>query len=80
MASVWFTADLHLGHGNIIKYCLRPFLSAEERQRAVRDPRGKWRVAEETVARHDAALLDAVNSHVAEADTLWVLGDFCWGK
>jgi len=23
--TVWFTADLHLGHSNIIKYCGRPF-------------------------------------------------------
>ena len=27
--TVWFTADLHLGHGNIIKYCQRPFRDAE---------------------------------------------------
>lgn len=25
MTNVWFTADLHLGHTNIIKYCKRPF-------------------------------------------------------
>lgn len=28
--SNWFTADLHLGHANIIKYCNRPFTSASE--------------------------------------------------
>ena len=28
--SVWFTADLHLGHKNILEYCSRPFSSIEE--------------------------------------------------
>ena len=23
--TIWFTADLHLGHQNIIRYCDRPF-------------------------------------------------------
>lgn len=26
----WFTADWHLGHANIIKYCNRPFVDADE--------------------------------------------------
>jgi len=26
----WFTADLHLGHANIIRYCNRPFVDAEQ--------------------------------------------------
>jgi calcineurin-like phosphoesterase family protein len=80
MATVWFTADLHLGHGNIIKYCLRPFLSAREMEQARRDPRGPWRVSEETIRRHDDALIQAINAAVAEDDILWMLGDFCWGQ
>jgi calcineurin-like phosphoesterase family protein len=31
----FFTADLHLGHGNIIAYCGRPFLDADEMNAAL---------------------------------------------
>jgi calcineurin-like phosphoesterase family protein len=80
MTTIWFTADLHLGHANIIRYCLRPFLSAAEKEQALQDPRGKWRLSEETVQRHDDALLAALNAMVQSQDTLWILGDFCWGR
>src|SRR5947208_16902666 len=80
MPRVWFAADLHLGHGNIIKYCLRPFLSRDEMERARRDARGPWHVSDETVCRHDDALLAAINAEVHAEDTLWILGDFCWGR
>lgn len=78
--TVWFTADLHLGHGNILKYCNRPFLSPQERAKAATDPRGKWRVSADTVRRHDDELLDAINTRVRPEDRLYVLGDFCWGR
>src|SRR5206468_1146850 len=76
---VWFTADTHFGHGNIIKYCQRPFLSAAELEEVRADPRGRLRLSAETVRRHDDALLDAINSRVDEHDVLWHLGDFAWG-
>jgi calcineurin-like phosphoesterase family protein len=80
MGQVWFTADLHLGHGNIIRYCMRPFMFSEEETLAKADPRGSWKISPETLQRHDNALLDAINRVVDKTDTLWILGDFCWGK
>lgn len=35
--TTWLTADLHLEHGNILKYCRRPFDSVEEMNRAILD-------------------------------------------
>ncbi|MDH7796392.1 MULTISPECIES: metallophosphoesterase [unclassified Beijerinckia] len=33
--TVWFTADTHFGHANIINYCRRPFASVEEMNAAL---------------------------------------------
>ena len=33
--AMWFTADLHLGHANIIRYCERPFADAEAMNRSL---------------------------------------------
>ena len=80
MSQTWFTADTHFGHASIVKFCARPFLSEQEREKALVDPRGRWKVSRQTIERHDEALIENINSVVAPEDTLWVLGDFCWGK
>jgi len=78
---VWFTADLHLGHRNIIRFCKRPFLSESEQGLLDKiGSRGKWQISEESLRRHDDALLEAINERVAPDDMLWVVGDFCWGS
>ncbi len=80
MPELWFTADLHFGHANIISYCQRPFLNDEEKKQAEENPSKGGIVSEETVKKHDDALLKAINERVAMGDTLWVLGDFCLGS
>ena len=78
---VWFTADLHLGHGNIIKFCNRPFLSEKEQEKLRKEgEHARWPVSDESVKRHDAALIDAINDRVEKNDMLWILGDFCRGS
>ena len=80
MSKVWFTADTHFGHANIIRYCNRPFFNSDEERLASEDPRGNWRLSKETIQRHDQGILEAINSRVQQDDILWILGDFCWGK
>jgi calcineurin-like phosphoesterase family protein len=54
-------------------------MSREEREATRADSRAKLRLSQETVKRHDDALLEAINSRVAPDDHLWIVGDFCWG-
>lgn len=55
----FFIGDLHLDHGNIIRYCNRPFGSVGEMNRSITD---NW------------------NRTVGKDDTVYFLGDMCYGR
>jgi calcineurin-like phosphoesterase family protein len=55
---IYFTADTHFNHYNIIKYCNRPFKSIEEM---------------------DNVIINNINEQLQNDDTLYILGDFCFG-
>lgn len=78
----FFTADWHLGHSNIIKYCKRPFLSREEEglmqlvDRGVIPPK-EFKISSESTERMTNAIIDNTNAVVGPDDSLVIIGDFC---
>lgn len=71
------------GHGNIIKYSKRPFLCDRDRRLLesgqVHYNDRDWRVDPESVQIMDDTIINNINSVVNRNDTLWFLGDFCFG-
>ena len=91
MSKIFFTADTHFGHGNIIKYCNRPFLTAAD-QRALDNNGGSWndgtwkgtrssnwRITQDAIDMMDDTMIKNINDMVGENDILWHLGDFAFG-
>lgn len=80
---IWITSDTHYRHRNIIKYCMRPWLSDEERialenapdERAAK----KIHVSDETLKRHDEGIVARINEKVGPDDVLIHGGDVAWG-
>ncbi|MEM1186545.1 MAG: hypothetical protein AAGI53_16270 [Planctomycetota bacterium] len=78
----YFTADLHLGHLNILKHAARTeFMTDEDRaafERAQTDAKApqRWRPSQRSLDRMDARLIERINSIVPAEATLWVIGDF----
>lgn len=61
---IYFTADLHLGHANIIRYCGRPFSSVKEMDEALI---GNWNATvtpkDEVYILGDLTMLPAAEAH-----------------
>jgi len=79
----FFSADWHLGHANIIKYCRRPFMTREEEGLLDMSDRGiipqkELRISQESTDRMTNAIIDSTNAVVGANDTLVINGDFCW--
>lgn len=80
--SAFFVSDYHFNHGNIIKYCNRPFLSQRDKEEL--EVRGSWdnpefenyKISQEGVSMMNETLLEETNSLVRKTDTLYLLGDF----
>ena len=89
MSRVYFTSDTHFGHGNIIKYCSRPFLADADKEALARDGAwhdgdwkgsraSRWKMTPEAVRMMDDELIAQINAVVQPNDTLWHLGDWCF--
>jgi calcineurin-like phosphoesterase family protein len=74
---VFITSDTHYGHGNIIRYCKRPWLSPREKQLV--EEGVDFRVSPTTLKDHDDALIKNINDEVRPQDILINLGDVAWG-
>jgi len=70
--NVWFISDTHFGHGNIIKYCNRPWNNGKNEI-------GEIIVTPENILAMDNAMIERWNSVVGKNDIVWHLGDFALG-
>jgi calcineurin-like phosphoesterase family protein len=87
--ATFFISDTHFGHGNIIKYCDRPFLKDVDKK-ALADNGGKWdpwpknkdpwRISRDAVDMMNDHFTDEINKMVGENDTLWHLGDWAFAR
>lgn len=76
MGNLYFTADLHCFHANIIKYCNRDFFTSEEKK--LHDSKQQFTPSRESVERMNECIFEGINKTVKPGDTLWLLGDFCF--
>jgi calcineurin-like phosphoesterase family protein len=66
MSNIWFSADWHKGHANIVRG-----VSQWENKSACRDF--------ETLEEHDQTLIDNINKVVKKDDIVFMLGDWAFG-
>lgn len=91
--NIFITGDTHFDHGNIIKFCHRPFLSQRDKK-ALEEMGGKWhsgswkggksdqhKIDQDSISMMNQALIDNINKTVPKDGILIHLGDFAlWPK
>ena len=82
---IYFSADWHINHSNIIKYSGRTlFMSNEERaiyeklKNAPQHEQRKFIISKESVQKMNEIIIDRCNERVKKDDQLFIIGDFCF--
>lgn len=78
MSNVWFTADRHFDHKNIIRFCGRPFINKE-----FYNPALNWEKQDKKFWDHELMndfLIEEHNKLVKKDDDVFDLGDFSFGR
>jgi calcineurin-like phosphoesterase family protein len=77
MTRIFFTADYHLDHANIIRFCNRPFIREGDLDKST----NHWVSEEIKEKRKQEMNLAIVKNHnrvIKEEDIVYDLGDFCF--
>jgi calcineurin-like phosphoesterase family protein len=83
---VYYCSDPHAFHGNILKYSRRlVFMTDADREsflalEAAAGDVKSLRMSEESVDNMNRGLAANINARVGPDDTLWCLGDWCFGQ
>jgi len=91
MSTIWFTADTHYDHANIIRFSKRPQLQEGDeveqtyfdRETGKEGTRMYWaspEIAAARVKQMNEEMLEAHNALVRPGDTVYHLGDFCMNR
>lgn len=81
----FFTADLHLGHANIMKYCGRTIFMTNKDlaiynkvKDLSREEQKKFRISNESLDNMNKGIIYRWNERVKVDDIVFVIGDFCF--